>query len=759
MLKRLNEIKNTLAFNAGIVSLDGYHFHNLEEIAIFLQWLGQFKHIIHLSLKNCGIGENQREISDVSGGENDKTYVIYKTIANTNPRGFVTTRAEHLSQIFYLPGLKLRSIDLSNNNLVASESLALLRAILPSQKALRSLSFTLNNLNLECLCLLSKFLQEDECVLKYLSLERCFLLSKIPFLLHFKDALKKNTSLRKLDLSNNEVKEQDLVQFVTQLEKNESIVDIKLTLNTITPDTSLRLSKLLARNRDSQKDIHDKLLARDELSLEAERAIQNDDYIKLDVLLGVNQGAHTEAVIFTKKYTHCFYRLIEAKTHLRFLTAQHKTIQKVVNTNSKSSTYLRDLQQELVNVITDEKHRAEQEFKYAYKRFCGDLPPLPPTVIANENEDEALRRYQTEILIPITQQDKVILDHHKPLSLIADKLNSDIISTQAGVTKLTQENALLLCQHQNYIAERQRLTTTLQSIAPPTIQREFEEIKDAYIESAISPEQVDAIGMTLTYKAFIQNKLNCFSMLLARQGSILKTNADGNCVFFELMSRPQNQATHLHAVAHIEKMLESGWSCLNEVERVKLKEIREIFAEYLSIFSTYKRLQKVNVMVSAGPIQATTRLPQTSSINPYHDMNLIAQALYNLLALFEQATPSGFTYQNDPISQQIAQFLQQTDTNRLRSYITTMQSRSKSPYDQLRTQQVVRVLRTYPANRQDTSPPNEAGISSTQPQMGLLRCPDGQSDVFFTYYMRESQRMNTSPVDLIQEPLPLTMKT
>ncbi len=569
----------------------------------------------------------------------------------------------------------LTHISLSGTYMDKDESFVVVKSITMSSCRLRALTFDTNVVDLNSLTALANILEQPKCTLKYLQLQRCLISGFRPKLHVLIDALKKNNSLRKLDLTLCDFEDDELNALSQMLDINQHLVTLQFGAKNPHHEAIKDITQKLRRNREAQVKLHSTLTAHTAVTDEARSAIlqENDSY--LEVLLGAPKRNQDESEEYERTNTALSKSLQEEIVRLAILQSQHQTL-----LDSPKTAVSTEIQEALDRRMNELRKELEEEFEKVSSATSNQEKTRSELRVKNQ----LLEDYRSDTLDPLFNALRLKLTGTDPIILVKNDLKDKLEKAQKNINLLKESQQQLLDHHMQYVTKRTTLLRALNKLVlSPTLETEKEEIAEALIEVNIKPEDRDNEGQTILFTAFIHGKLKNFETLLNAGGNILAANNDGNSIFIELMKNYQLRPTFNSAKKHLEKILIEDFGKLRIQEQSLLDQYKELLIEYLTVFSIQNRATRVSASVSSEPPAAAKDGPVLLSDNTPHlaGLNLLARALYQMIIILKACAQGKLSYlPHNPVSVAVAQFIEEFDFENLRRILMNLKYKGPRAY-------------------------------------------------------------------------------
>jgi hypothetical protein len=611
MLQRhLEQISKTEEFQQGTLNLNDYRFNDINEIESLISWISGHSHLDKLCLANCSIGV--RTSVRIIFSEQAVAGTPYAPLPITNPSfsSLLKTKATVISSL--IQKRQWREINLNNNNLSQNESEIIIQAITSTQKALRRLEFGINPLSEISAKRLGKYLSnKNKCILKYLYLPSTFKSQSSKWFALILEGLKKNETLREIDVSNNRLTDSSLEQLINLLPdnvndqagsespyRNTTLTRFEQSSDNLSAKLVSQLHERLEFNEIRRENLHQQLLSKENMLLHAVSAIRNDYSAWLEILIGVDKKEKEEEFIFNKTQFEIFLKLRSVWFACGLVTHQFDFIQTINQGDLTDKEQLRTIQYQVEQISIRAIEVEISIIEENLSRVSLDIVDDELVELTIERKIEIVEQFKKEIIVPAIKKYPLIIEEDSILSNLEKALSKSKQCLEKEVGVAQKKHHKLQEAHFNYEYIRNQLLTSFKIHNPyliPCFQAEFEEIAPKIVEVHVDPNSiVDEEGNTLLHFCFKQNMPNCLKLLLSHGADILLKNNLNQSVFSELFTG--NNATPCHQVllTHIQIRVAKIWFNLEEHPEIEgCKNIKKVLDNYISILIKNSRMPKI----------------------------------------------------------------------------------------------------------------------------------------------------------------------
>lgn len=611
----------------GVVDLSQYMFLDANEVDSFKDWLNNQNFLTSLQLTGCNLCERLSIRSifvDDKYGDATPSLITHSLQSMDIMKPTRYTKSDVVAKILtQITGWLV--INLSQNNLAQKESETILKAV-TLQAQLRHLDFSFNSIGDEGIHQLTKMLAGKTSVIKSLNLRHTNLTKSS--LKKIISALEKNKSIREIDLGGNDIDNTLLTHIKKVLENNKTVVKIDLESDSLDRDLIKTIAASLERNISFRRDLHAKLLSRDNLKAQAFSAVNINDTAWLSVLIGLNKKFEVAVANYDNEIKASFKNFRKHFFFTDTLVEQCSYLQKINSTDVNDQQKLNIINEEL-NIIINTKRLRELE---CYNDFYLEKVQIKTEV------------FIAEVIEPCCKLLALQINENTDLTALLQVLEKRKNQSykDAEIVKAYYDDIQI--KHTDYIVKRYQLLETVKKLdLGLEFAQEREELEERLIEVHIDPDCEDDKGNTLLHVAYERDHIECVKFLLAKGANILHKNHNDISVFKQVINNVNSKKCAPVIIQFIQKRMDKVWfdvpaySVFRE-ELYKFSNIKKLLDEYLNVLLNNIEMPIV-LQIMTGVyhhlIERSTELEnyytQVMLASKQNEKNPLAQILKNML--------------------------------------------------------------------------------------------------------------------------------
>lgn len=603
--KKIEQITHSSSLTEGILDVNKYPFADPSEVQALCNQPFFFS-TDTLLLQKCQIAQQASvlEQAAASSVEMSTSVAFRRDSIRGRQLKLKTTKAAAVAEL--IAKGKWRVIDISQNNTSEPESATLLEKI-TAQPNLRELDFGYNALGEKSMLLLANYLKDSKCKLKYLKLRGNGITNPAIFL-SLIAALKKNTSLRELELGSTKLEVDDLLdQLVVLLKNNKTIT--KITIDQL-PDSAYSderyrkcIQPFLNYNNGIRIDLHRELLSAKNFRDKANSFINEDNPERLGILFGVPKK-HEAEIEFSRRQKELFIQLRQAEFSYNLAIEIVNFLAAITPEELQCPNKLADRQQEVEKILSTSQALEISVINENWQRTGNEIVEGKLTQLTAKRAEKMLAELSDMIIGPVLPRFRLCLNAETKLTELIQTYTEIATDNERLVSILVANRTDLQNDNENIEAKRKLLLKAFKQLDGEEgfllEAQEYEEIAERFIEQGLNPDSIaDEQGNTLLLKCFTEKKLNCFTLLLVKGASILKKNDKGESVFSKFISSAEFTRCHEILHQHIKSVLNDLWFKLGKYPGVQmLKTVKEILDSYLDILLKYSKMPKFQRIIT-----------------------------------------------------------------------------------------------------------------------------------------------------------------